>query len=132
MTRHAESAYEIKNWDEKTYDEGAEGKHLTQCSVTQVYHGDIEGESLSTFLMAPAGEGSASYVGLERITGALGGKSGSFIIQFQGNFAGGLPRFSGFIVPDSGTGELHGLKGQASMEAKDGKPTVTLEYDFEQ
>ena len=131
MTSHAESAYEIKKWDEKTYDEGEEGKHLTQCSVTQVYHGDIEGESLSTFLMAPAGEASATYVGLERITGTLEGRSGSFIIQFQGSFAGGLPSFSGIIVANSGTGELRGLKGAASMEAKDGKPTVSLQYDFE-
>lgn len=131
MTRHAESAYEIKKWDEETYDEGPEGKNLTRCSIAQVYTGDIEGESLSTYLMAPAAENSATYVGLERITGTLGGRSGSFIIQFQGTFAGGLPQFKGIIVPESGTGDLRGLKGEVSMAAKDGRPTVFLEYDFE-
>jgi hypothetical protein len=131
MPHHAESAYEIKKWDENIYDAGEEGKGLTQCSIRQVYHGDIEGESLNTMLMAPAEGGSSTYVGLERITGTLGGKTGSFIIQYQGAYAGGNPGFSGVIVAESGTGELHGLKGTASMAAKDGKPTVTLEYDFE-
>lgn len=131
MSNHAESFYEIKKWDETTYDEGEEGKALVQCTIRQVYHGDIEGESLNTMLMAPGANGSSTYVGLERITGKLAGKNGSFIIQYQGTYVADRPSFIGFIVAESGTGELHGLKGTASMAPKDGKPAVFLEYSFE-
>ena len=131
MPNHAESFYEIKKWDETSYDEGEEGKALVQCNIRQVYHGDIEGESLNTMLMAPAANGSSTYVGLERITGKLAGKTGSFIIQYQGTYVEDRPSFSGVIVAESGTGELRGLKGTASMAPKDGQPGVSLEYDFE-
>lgn len=131
MRHHTESFYEIKKWEENIYDQGEEDKALIQCNVRQVYHGDIEAESLNTMLMAPAANGSSTYVGLERITGHLGGKAGSFIIQYQGTYAEGQPNFSGVIVAESGTGELRGLKGIASMAPKDDKPVVYLEYDFE-
>src|SRR4051812_3096942 len=127
MKRHAKSTFKVVNWDEKTYEEMAEGKKLNKAKVTYTYEGDLVGESLSESLMAYPGENIASFVGLERITGTLGGRSGSFVLQGSGTYDGQVARADNVIVPGSGTGELGGISGTARMEAGHGSTgTLTL------
>jgi hypothetical protein len=64
--------------------------------------------------MAYASDGSATFVGLERITGELAGKAGSFVLQRTGVFEGGVAKESYSVVPGSGTGALKGLKGEGT------------------
>ena len=132
MTVHATATFEVKAWEEKPYDESDEGPKLTRASVTKSFSGDIEGEGTVEYLMIHRDDGSASFVGLERVVGRVGDRSGSFVLQHTGTFEGGTAKTTWFVVPGSGTGDLRGLRGEggfASAHAE--RYSITLDYDFE-
>ena len=132
MTVHATATFEVKAWEEKPYDEIDEGPKLTRASVTKSFSGDIEGEGTVEYLMIHRDDGSASFVGLERVVGRVGARSGSFVLQHTGTFEGGTAKTTWFVVPGSGTGDLRGLRGEggfASAHAE--RYSITLDYDFE-
>ena len=114
MKKTANARFAIKSWDEKPYSEGQDQPKLTRASVTKSFTGDLEGESHVEYLMMYRSDGTAAFVGLERIVGRLGGKSGSFVLQRTGIFEGGEAKESYSVVPGSGTGELQGLRGEGS------------------
>ena len=131
MTIHASATFEIKAWDEKSYEEFEGGRKLTRASVKKVFHGDIQGESSVEYLMAYGGDGSASFVGMERVVGRVGDRSGSFVLQHSGTFVGGVAKEACFVAPGSGTGELGGLQGEGSFKARhEQQYVITLDYDF--
>ena len=134
MSTHATGMFEIKNWDENPFDE-REGARLVRTRITKIFHGDIEGESAGEFLMAYAREeGSAAYVGFERIAGRVHRRSGSFVLQHNATSDGprGAQSATWSVVPDSGTDGLRGLRGEARIiNEPDGGHTFTLDYDFE-
>ena len=77
-------------------------------------------------------DGSASFVGLERVVGSVGGRSGSFVFQHTGTFKGGVATVTLMVVPGSGTGDLHGLSGKGGFTVgHQGPYSITLDYDFE-
>src|SRR5262249_49227877 len=114
MKKSANAQFVIKSWDEKPYSEGPDIPKLTRAAVAKTYTGDIEGEGQVEYLMMYLGDGSASFVGLERIVGRLAGKSGSFVLQRTGTFEGGMAKESYFVIPGSGTGDLGGLRGEGT------------------
>lgn len=130
MKQHASARFAIKNWDEKPYSEGPNLPKLTRASVTKTFTGDIEGEGLVEYLMMYRADGSATFVGLERVVGQIDGKSGSFVLQRTGAFEGGLAKESYSVVPGSATGELRGLQGEGSTSVGHGmEHPMTLDYD---
>lgn len=132
MQRSASAMFAIKGWDEKPYREAAELPKLTRASVTKTLRGDLEGESQVEYLMMYRADGTASFVGLERVVGRLGGRSGSFVLQRTGSFDGSLAKESYSVVPGSGTAELAGLRGAGSSSAGHAKENaMTLEYDLD-
>src|SRR5262249_6972350 len=114
MKKSANAQFVIKNWDEQAYSEGVDMPKLTRAAVAKTYTGDIEGEGQVEYLMVYLREGSASFVGLERIVGRLAGKSGSFVLQRTGTFEGGVAKESYFVIPGSGTEGLQGLRGEGA------------------
>jgi len=114
MKQTANAHFAIKSWDEKPYSEGPDQPKLTRASVTKTFTGDLAGEGQVEYLMAYASDGSATFVGLERITGELAGKTGSFVLRRTGVFEGGVAKESYSVVPGSGTGALKGLKGEGT------------------
>ena len=76
MKMSAAARFAISSWDEKPYGEGQDLPKLTRASVTRTYTGDIAGEGRVEYLMMYRGDGSAAFVGLERIIGRLAGKTG--------------------------------------------------------
>ena len=114
MKHTANARFAIKNWDEKPYSEGAALPKLTRATVTKTFTGDITGDGKVEYLMMYRSDGSASIVGLERVTGQIGGKSGSFVLQRSGAFENGVAKESYVVVPGSGTGELTGLRGEGT------------------
>src|SRR5690349_13057187 len=114
MTTTMNARFAIKSWDEKPYSEGAQLPKLTQASVVKTYTGDIDGEGQAEYLMMYRADGTASFVGLERITGRLGGKNGSFVLHRDGVFEGGQAKESYSVIPGSATGELSGLSGSGN------------------
>jgi hypothetical protein len=132
MKRRATAMFAIKSWDEKAYNETVGLPKLTRASVTKTFSGDLEGESQLEYLMLYRADGTASFVGLERVQGRLGGRSGSFVLQRTGIFDGSLAKESYSVVPGSGTGELAGLRGEGSSAAGHAKENpMTLEYDLD-
>jgi len=100
--------FEIESWEEEPYDE-LEGARLTRTRLTKTFHGEVEGESTAELLMAYAAEeGSAAYVGFERVVGHVRGRSGSFVLHHTASSAGpsGERSAAWSVVPDSATGEL--------------------------
>jgi hypothetical protein len=89
MKKTANARFAIKSWDEKPYSEGPDQPKLTRASVTKSFTGDLEGESHVEYLMMYRSDGTATFVGLERVVGQLGGKSGSFVLQRTGVFESG-------------------------------------------
>ena len=75
-------------------------------------------------------EGSAGYVAIDRITGALKGRKGSFVLQHFGLMARGEGTLTVSVVPDSGTDELTGLTGTMAIEITDGKHTYAFDYSL--
>src|SRR5262245_60308059 len=114
MKNIANARFAIKGWDEKPYSEGPDLPRLTRASVTKAYTGDIEGEGQVEYLMMYRSDGSAAFVGLERVAGRIGGRTGTFVLQRIGVFEGGQARESYFVLPGSATGEMSGLRGDGS------------------
>jgi Protein of unknown function (DUF3224) len=132
MSTHAIATFEMKSWDEKPYNETEGLPKLTRASVAKSFKGDIEGEGTLEYLMMYRTDGSASFIGLERLVGRLGGRAGSFVLQHSGTFEGGVAKATYFVVPGSGTGELHGLRGEGSFASGHAQQyPITLDYDFE-
>jgi Protein of unknown function (DUF3224) len=133
MSTTATASFQIDNWDEQEIFETADGPKVTRAEVTKSFSGGLEGEGTVEWLMGYDENGTATFVGLERVVGTLDGKRGSFVIQHSGSFDGKTAKAELTIVPGSGSGELSGLKGGGTFEAgmgEDGERRVTLDYDL--
>ena len=104
----------------------AEGTSLARLSIDKRFHGDIEATSVGEMLSAGAESGSAVYVAIERVTGTLNGRSGSFVLVHHGAMTPTSQQLTITVVPDSGTGQLRGLDGSMTISIADGKHS----YDF--
>ena len=132
MNIEATSTFHITGWDEQPYQALADGAKLTRAKVTQSYQGIITGTSALEYLMAYASDGTASFVGIEHVTGEVADKAGSFIIQHIGTFEGGKARSAWRVIAGAGTGALAALRGEGAYVAGHGEPaTVTFRYSFE-
>jgi len=102
---------------------------LGRMTLDKQFHGDLEGASKGQMLSAGTGiKGSAGYVAIERVTGMLKGRQGSFVLQHSGTMTRGTPQLSITVVPDSGTGELVGLTGRMEIQVTDGNHRYEFEY----
>ena len=123
--------FAIKNWDEKPYSEGDGLPKLTKASVEKTFTGDLEGEGHVEYLMMYRSDGTAAFVGLERITGRIGAKTGTFVLQRIGVFENGEAKENYSVVPGSGTGDLTGLKGEGDSAVGHGmEHPFELSYEF--
>ena len=130
MTTRATCTFEITAWEAVEYDD-KDGVKLTRTHVAKTFQGDLEGQSTAELLMAGAPGGSAVYVGLERIVGQLGGRSGSFVFVHDASMSSDGQSLSLTIMRDSGTGELQDIGGQGNIIIDaDGGHTLTLDYDL--
>ena len=127
MERHAKGSFEVK-MTPKAWSETSEEHGLGRFLLDKQYHGDLEatgnGQMLSAGTGAPGSSGA--YVAIEKITGALDGRKGAFIVYHVGVMNRGVPELKLAVVPDSGTGELQGLAGSITIAIAEGKHS----YDF--
>ncbi len=132
MKHIANARFAIKAWDEKPYSEGENLPKMTRAAVTKAFTGDIDGEGHVEYLMMYRGDGTATFVGLERITARIGGKAGTFVLQRIGVFESGQAKESYSVVPGSATGELAGLRGDGVSGVGHGmEHPFTLNYEFD-
>jgi hypothetical protein len=100
-----------------------------RLSIDKQFHGDLEGTSKGEMLsVGTSVKGSAGYVALERVTGTLRGRSGTFALQHSGTMTRGAPQLSITVVPDSGTGDLSGIAGTMTIDIANGKHSYVFEY----
>ena len=114
MKKTANARFSIKSWDEKPYSEGKDLPRMTRASVDKTFTGDIDGEGHVEYVMMYRSDGTAAFVGLERITGRIAGRNGSFVLQRTGVFEDGQANESYSVVTGSGTGELRSLRGEGT------------------
>jgi hypothetical protein len=130
VTKHATGTFEVKVNPEPPEDK-AEGSTLGRMSLDKQFHGDIEGTSKGQMLTAGTDvKGSAGYVAIERVTGTLNGRKGSFVLQHSGTMSKGALQMSIIVVPDSGTGELVSLAGKMTIIIAEGKHSYDFEYSL--
>jgi len=126
MIMQAIGTFEVHLGSLETYNQAADAK-VGRMSIDKTFAGDIVGTSRGEMLTggSPA-EGSAGYVAIERVTGSLAGRSGSFLLQHSATMTPASQEQTVTVVPDSGTGELEGVTGSMSIEIRNGKHF----YDF--
>lgn len=128
-TMHASGPFEVKVApqpnDDKTND-----PWMGRMSIDKHYHGDLE--AAATGLMLSGGDyksGSAGYVAMEKVSGTLQGRTGTFLLQHSATLTQGAQQLSITIVPGTGTGQLAGIAGKMDIKIKEGgKHFYELEY----
>jgi hypothetical protein len=132
VTNRASGTFDVKLAPQSTDDKGG-GDSLSRMSIDKQFHGDLEATGKGEMLAAGTGvKGSAGYVAIERVTGTLRGRSGSFVLQHSGTMTRGVPQLIITVVPDSGAGQLAGLTGKMSINIVEGKHFYELEYELAQ
>jgi Protein of unknown function (DUF3224) len=122
----------VHKYEPSAYHEPSEGPTLTRIHVEESFSGDIAGHGEVEFLQAGQADGSASFVGIERVTGQVGGRQGTFLLQDAGTVEGQVVSGDWFVIPGSGTGELAGLRGEGGFRANLGEGAqIHLDYWFE-
>ncbi|HEX3513009.1 MAG TPA: DUF3224 domain-containing protein [Trebonia sp.] len=122
----------VHKYEPDAYESPSEGPVLNRIHVEERFSGDIEADGVTEFLQASHADGSASFVGIERVIGTLGGRGGTFLLQDAGTVTGSIVDGDWFVVPGSGTGELAGLRGEGGFRANLGENAqVHLDYWFE-
>ena len=114
MKTTANGRFAINSWDEKPYSEGDGLPRLTRASVVKTFTGDVDGQGRVEYLMMYRADGSATFVGLERFTGRIGDRSGTFVLKRSGVFENGKANESYSVIPGSATGDLLGLDGEGT------------------
>jgi uncharacterized protein DUF3224 len=132
-TGRAEAHIEVSAWQPERIDEGPDGgPQLFRIVVGESFTGELVATGHAEMLQVLAADGSASFVAVERVTGTLAGRSGSFVLQDRGTLdADGGVSGEWFVVPGSGTGELTGLGGEGGFTAAVGQhATAWLDYTW--
>jgi Protein of unknown function (DUF3224) len=130
MTQRAAGPFDVKVTPQKPDTQIARAANLGRLTIDKRFHGDLEGISKGEMLATQTDmPGSAGYVALERVTGKLHGRSGSFVLQHSATMQRGTPTSSITVVPDSGTGELRGLSGKMTISVA-GDGAHSYEFDF--
>ena len=128
MTARAVGTFDVKLAPLPLDDKSADAA-LSRMSIDKQFHGDLEAASKGEMLSAGTPvKGSAGYVAIERVTGTLSGRTGSFVLQHSATMNRGTPQLSITVVPDSGTGQLTGLVGSMNIIIESGKHSYEFEY----
>lgn len=126
---HATGSFDVKGSLQKPDNPQAEASGLGRMSLDKQYHGDLEAASQGEMLsVLDKAVGSGGYVAMERVTGKLQGKSGSFVLQHNATMTRGVPEMNIIVVPDTGTGELTGISGSMKIRIEEGGKHF---YDFD-
>ncbi|MFN8475853.1 MAG: DUF3224 domain-containing protein [Anaerolineae bacterium] len=132
MTTRASGTFDVKLTPQPLADTSADPT-LGRLSIDKQFHGDLEAASKGEMLSAGTGvQGSAGYVAIERVSGTLHGRQGSFVLQHNATMTRGAPYLNIIVVPDSATGELAGLDGQMTINIVDGQHFYEFEYTLAQ
>jgi len=125
-TMHATGPFDVK----MTPQDDKLGDGLSRMLLDKQYHGDLEGTAKGQMLTGGiSADHSGAYVAIEKFTGTLQGRSGTFVLHHTGIMTRGTPDLTILVAPDSGTGQLTGITGKMTVNiAADGKHSYDFEY----
>ena len=127
MTQQASGTFQVKLSPQAPA--GSEEPTVGRLLLDKVFSGDLEAISAGQMLaLRTETENSAGYVAIERVTGRLHGRQGSFALQHSGTMNRGAPGLSIHVVPDLGSGDLLGLSGTMALDQSGGGHAYTLSY----
>jgi hypothetical protein len=125
---HASGTFEVRLEPQQMSEQG-QAAELGRMSISKQFFGDLAATSTGEMLAAMTGvEASAGYVALERVAGSLHGRRGAFALQHSGLLDRGAQQLTITVVPDSGAGELQGIRGQMAILVEGGEHRYELEY----
>ncbi len=132
MEKHAKGTFEVKVVPVES-SAIAQQAGVGRMTIDKVFSGALEGSSKGEMLTGTTeSTGSMAYVAMERVTGKLDGRSGSFVLMHNATMLRSNPSAGELniaVVPASGTGELEGLTGKMKIIIDSaGKHTYDLEY----
>ena len=126
MPNHATGPFDVKIAPQ---DDKSDDPLLGRMMLDKQYHGDLEATGKGQMLTAgTAVKGSGAYVAIEKVTGTLHGRTGSFVLQHTGIMMQNSPHLAIIVVPDSGTGQLAGISGKMTINIAEGKHSYDFEY----
>lgn len=128
MSNRATGTFEVKL---NPQDDGA-GAAVGRMSIDKQFQGDLVGTSKGQMLMASSESvpGSAGYVAIEKVTGTLNGRSGTFYLQHNATMNRGVGDLNIIVIPDTGADELTGLRGKMNIIIADGKHSYEFDYEL--
>ena len=127
----AEAKIVVAHSKAEPYDQGT-NTALVEINLRETFTGDIDGKSTVRALQVRRNDRSASMVSVQRFSGKLGGRQGTFVLQGSEIIEDGKIRATWFVVAGSGTDDLCGLRGEGGFEGDFGKGSSgTLDYWFE-
>jgi hypothetical protein len=127
MSKRASGTFDVKLTPK---DQGADAA-VGGMTIDKEFHGDLAATSKGQMLMASSSsvKNSAGYVAIEKVTGTLNGRSGSFYLQHTGVMTRGAGELTITVIPDTGTDQLSGLDGRMTITiAPDGKHSYDFSY----
>jgi hypothetical protein len=128
LPHHASGPFDVKITPDP-FAEKAVDSTLGRMMIDKQYHGDLEASGKGEMLtVSTAEKGSGVYVAVERVSGALQGRKGSFALHHTGVMRRSVPELKVMVVPDSGTEELAGIAGTMTIHIAAGKHSYELEY----
>jgi hypothetical protein len=130
IVKKATGTFSVKIGPLSQYNTSQDAK-LARMSIDKQFNGDLVGTSQGEMLSAGTDiKGSAGYVAIERVTGTLNDRSGSFVLQHNATMTRGAPYLNIVVIPDSGTGALAGLSGTMHIAIDKGNHSYEFEYNF--
>lgn len=128
---HAAGQFEVKVAPQVADHPAAKASGLARLSIDKQFSGPLEAVSVGEMLASGDGSRSGAYVALEKVTGTLEGRAGSFVLMHSAVMLRGTPQdWSVNVVPDSATGELEGLTGAMTIRIESGKHYYQIEYQL--
>jgi hypothetical protein len=125
----AKGTFDVTVTPQQPDNSAARGAGLSRLSLEKRFHGGLEGTSQGEMLALGDGTASGGYVAIEKVTGTLDGRSGSFALLHSAVMRGTTPEdWKVRTVPDSGTGGLAGLEGTMTITIAGGKHEYQFEY----
>jgi hypothetical protein len=130
MREHAEGTFEVTSWEETPTKELEGALKVSVASIGQRFSGGIEADTVADTVMTYQDDGTADFVGYQRVVGQIGGRKGSFVLQSIGTYDGNEARSEFSVVPGSGTGDLAGIDGKGAGSAPPGTSGI-FQLDYE-
>lgn len=131
MSTFANASFKVESWDEQQLHESKDATKMSRVSAVVSYRGDLEGEGRVEYLMSYREDGSATFLGMERISGGLAGYEGSFVVQHVGTFEEGTAKSTFSVIPGSGSGKLEKLRGHGEFASTGCETPITFQYDID-